>query len=118
VKNAILIVEFATRGEQEDRLDRRGAAELAARQRWRPILMTSMAFILGTLPLVIDTGPGSEMRQALGIAVFFGMIGVTLFGLLFTPSFYVLSREFGMWASERLPGEPRKLRLPRLRRAR
>jgi HAE1 family hydrophobic/amphiphilic exporter-1 len=117
-KNAILIVEFAKRGEQIDRLDRRGAAELAARQRLRPILMTSFAFILGTLPLVIDTGPGSEMRQALGIAVFFGMIGVTLFGLLFTPSFYVLSREFGIWASERLPGELRNLRLPRLRRAR
>jgi HAE1 family hydrophobic/amphiphilic exporter-1 len=66
---------------------------------------------------VIDTGPGSEMRQALGIAVFFGMIGVTLFGLLFTPSFYVISREFGTWASERLPGELRKLRLPRLGRA-
>jgi hydrophobe/amphiphile efflux-1 (HAE1) family protein len=115
-KNAILIVEFAKRGEQEDKLDKRGAAELAARQRLRPILMTSVAFILGTLPLVIDTGPGSEMRQALGIAVFFGMIGVTLFGLLFTPSFYVLSREFGTWASERLPGELRNLRLPRLRR--
>ena len=77
-----------------------------------------MAFILGTLPLVIDAGPGSEMRQALGIAVFFGMIGVTLFGLLFTPSFYVPSRKFGAWASERLPGELRNLRLPRLRRAR
>ncbi|HWU26972.1 MAG TPA: multidrug efflux RND transporter permease subunit, partial [Rhizomicrobium sp.] len=110
-KNAILIVEFAKRGEQLNKLDRRGAAELAARQRLRPILMTSVAFILGTLPLVIDTGPGSEMRQALGIAVFFGMIGVTLFGLLFTPSFYVLSREFGIWASERLPGELRRLRL-------
>jgi HAE1 family hydrophobic/amphiphilic exporter-1 len=78
--------------------------------------MTSVAVVLGTLPLVIDTGPGSEMRQAPGVAVFFGMIGVTLFGLLFTPSFYVLSREFRTWASERLPGEVRKLRLPRLRR--
>jgi HAE1 family hydrophobic/amphiphilic exporter-1 len=117
-KNAILIVEFAKRGEEEDKLDRRGAAELAARQRLRPILMTSFAFILGTLPLVIDTGPGSEMRQALGIAVFFGMIGVTLFGLLFTPSFYVICREFGRWASERLPTELRKLQLPRLRKAR
>ncbi|HEX3432250.1 MAG TPA: multidrug efflux RND transporter permease subunit [Rhizomicrobium sp.] len=117
-KNAILIVEFAKRGEQEDKLDRRGAAEFAARQRLRPILMTSVAFILGTLPLVIDTGPGSELRQALGIAVFFGMIGVTLFGLLFTPSFYVICREFGIWASERLPGELRSLRLPRPKRAR
>ena len=62
--------------------------------------MTSVAFILGTLPLVIDTGPGAEMRQALGIAVFFGMIGVTIFGLLFTPSFYVISRNLGTRASE------------------
>jgi len=115
-KNAILIVEFAKRGEETDKLDTREAAELAARQRLRPILMTSVAFILGTLPLVINAGPGSEMRQALGIAVFFGMIGVTLFGLLFTPSFYVLSRDFGVWASERLPAELRNLRLPRLRR--
>jgi HAE1 family hydrophobic/amphiphilic exporter-1 len=116
-KNAILIVEFAKRGEEVDKLDARGAAELAARQRLRPILMTSVAFILGTLPLVIDTGPGSEMRQALGIAVFFGMIGVTLFGLLFTPSFYVMSRGFGIWASERLPTTLRNLRLPRLSKA-
>jgi HAE1 family hydrophobic/amphiphilic exporter-1 len=58
------------------------------------------------------------MRQALGIAVFFGMIGVTLFGLLFTPSFYVISRNLGTWASEKLPEELRRLRLPRLRRAR
>ena len=57
--------------------------------------MTSIAFILGTLPLVIGSGPGSEMRQALGVAVFFGMIGVTLFGLLFTPAFYVISRNLG-----------------------
>jgi hydrophobe/amphiphile efflux-1 (HAE1) family protein len=117
-KNAILIVEFAKRDEEVDKLDSRAAAELAARQRLRPILMTSVAFILGTLPLVIDTGPGSEMRQALGIAVFFGMIGVTLFGLLFTPSFYVLSRDFGIWASERLPAALRKLQLPRLRKTR
>jgi len=117
-KNAILIVEFAKRGEQDEKLDRRAAAEHAARQRLRPILMTSVAFILGTLPLVIDTGPGSEMRQALGIAVFFGMIGVTLFGLLFTPSFYVISREFGTWASQRLPQTLRRFRLPRLGRAR
>jgi hydrophobe/amphiphile efflux-1 (HAE1) family protein len=90
-KNAILIVEFARQGEDEG-LDPREAAQRAAHQRLRPILMTSIAFILGTLPLVIATGPGAEMRQALGIAVFFGMIGVTLFGLLFTPSFYIISR--------------------------
>ena len=99
-KNAILIIEFAKRGEDQDNLDRKAAAEHAAHQRLRPILMTSVAFILGTLPLVIDTGPGAEMRQALGIAVFFGMIGVTIFGLLFTPSFYVISRNLGTRASE------------------
>jgi HAE1 family hydrophobic/amphiphilic exporter-1 len=61
--------------------------------------MTSIAFILGTLPLVIGNAPGSEMRQALGVAVFFGMIGVTLFGLLFTPAFYVITRNLGDWVS-------------------
>ena len=96
-KNAILIVEFARQGEEEG-LDMHAAAERAADQRLRPILMTSIAFILGVLPLVISSGPGAEMRQALGIAVFFGMIGVTLFGLLFTPAFYVISRKMGDWA--------------------
>jgi hydrophobe/amphiphile efflux-1 (HAE1) family protein len=105
-KNAILIVEFA-RQDQERGMDACEAARQAARQRLRPILMTSVAFILGTLPLVIDTGPGAEMRQALGIAVFFGMIGVTAFGLLFTPAFYVISRRFG----------ERMSRLMRVRRA-
>jgi len=95
-KNAILIVEFARQGEEQG-LSPREAAEQAAHQRLRPILMTSIAFILGVLPLVISSGPGSEMRQALGIAVFFGMIGVTLFGLIFTPAFYVLSRKLGDW---------------------
>ncbi|MHB9879559.1 efflux RND transporter permease subunit [Pacificimonas sp. ICDLI1SI03] len=93
-KNAILIVEFARQAEAEG-LSIRKAAERAAAQRLRPILMTSIAFILGVLPLVIGTGPGAEMRQALGVAVFFGMIGVTLFGLLFTPAFYVISRKLG-----------------------
>jgi multidrug efflux pump subunit AcrB len=64
----------------------------AARARFRPILMTSFAFILGVLPLVISSGSGSEMRQAVGVAVFFGMLGVTLFGLIFTPIFYMLVR--------------------------
>ncbi|GAA0637631.1 multidrug efflux RND transporter permease subunit [Sphingomonas ursincola] len=90
-KNAILIVEFAKLNE-ENGMAPKAAAQHAAAQRLRPILMTSMAFILGVLPLVISTGPGAEMRQALGIAVFFGMIGVTVFGLMFTPSFYVLVR--------------------------
>jgi HAE1 family hydrophobic/amphiphilic exporter-1 len=93
-KNAILIVEFARQGEDEG-LSHREAAQRAAHQRLRPILMTSIAFILGVLPLVISNGPGSEMRKALGVAVFFGMIGVTLFGLLFTPSFYVITKSLG-----------------------
>jgi multidrug efflux pump subunit AcrB len=107
-KNAILIVEFAKRDEEIEKLSNTAAAERAARQRLRPILMTSMAFILGTLPLVIDRGPGAELRQALGIAVFFGMIGVTIFGLLFTPGFYVISRRFGSWAARvlHISGEP------------
>lgn len=93
-KNAILIVEFARQGEDEG-LEPRAAAEQAAHQRLRPILMTSIAFILGVLPLVLASGPGAEMRQALGIAVFFGMLGVTIFGLMFTPAFYVISRMLG-----------------------
>ena len=98
-KNAILIVEFAKRDEEIEKLSDTSAAERAARQRLRPILMTSMAFILGTLPLVVDRGPGAELRQALGIAVFFGMIGVTIFGLLFTPGFYIISRRLGSWTA-------------------
>jgi len=90
-KNAILIVEFAKQAEERG-LSRWDAAVEAAHTRLRPILMTSFAFILGVLPLVIASGPGAEMRQALGTAVFFGMIGVTGFGLLFTPAFYVMCR--------------------------
>jgi multidrug efflux pump subunit AcrB len=67
----------------------------AARTRLRPILMTSFAFILGSVPLVIATGAGAELRQALGTAVCFGMLGVTGFGLVFTPTFYVVSRALG-----------------------
>ncbi len=90
-KNAILIVEFARRLEHEGR-DRWQAAIEAAQIRMRPILMTSFAFIFGVLPLAIATGAAAEMRQALGTAVFFGMIGVTFFGLIFTPVFYVVAR--------------------------
>jgi len=68
------------------------AAVEAAHVRLRPIIMTSFAFILGVLPLVVSTGSGSEMRQAVGVAVFFGMLGVTLFGLIFTPIFYMVVR--------------------------
>ncbi|GHF17879.1 multidrug efflux RND transporter permease subunit [Kordiimonas sediminis] len=90
-KNAILIVEFARQLEQEGR-SRVEAAIEAARLRLRPILMTSFAFIFGVVPLVIASGAGAEMRQALGTAVFSGMLGVTLFGLLLTPAFYVVCR--------------------------
>jgi len=90
-KNAILIVEFARQAEAQGR-DRFEAAVQAARTRLRPILMTSFAFILGVVPLAIATGAGSEMRQSLGTAVFFGMLGVTGFGLIFTPVFYVVVR--------------------------
>jgi HAE1 family hydrophobic/amphiphilic exporter-1 len=90
-KNAILIVEFARQAEEQG-ASRWDAAVQAARTRLRPILMTSFAFILGVVPLVIATGAGAEMRQALGTAVFFGMLGVTFFGLIFTPIFYVLVR--------------------------
>jgi hydrophobe/amphiphile efflux-1 (HAE1) family protein len=90
-KNAILIVEFAKQGEDSG-LSRTDAAVEAARTRLRPILMTSLAFILGVVPLVFAEGAGAEMRQSLGTAVFSGMLGVTFFGLIFTPVFYVLVR--------------------------
>jgi multidrug efflux pump len=90
-KNAILIVEFAK--EREDSgLSRSDAAVQASRMRLRPILMTSFAFILGVVPLVLAKGAGAEMRYALGVAVFSGMLGVTLFGIFFTPVFYVVMR--------------------------
>ena len=91
-KNAILVVEFAQAAEDELGMSPVEAAIHAARTRLRPILMTSLAFILGTVPLVMASGAGAELRQALGTAVFYGMTGVTGFGLLFTPTFYVLCR--------------------------
>jgi HAE1 family hydrophobic/amphiphilic exporter-1 len=102
-KNAILIVEFARQGEEAGET-RVAAAIQAARTRLRPILMTSLAFILGVVPLAIATGAGAEMRQSLGTAVFFGMLGVTLFGLLFTPVFYVVVR--ALFSRERPPAPP------------
>jgi HAE1 family hydrophobic/amphiphilic exporter-1 len=104
-KNAILIVEFARQGEAEG-VERREAAVAAARTRLRPILMTSLAFIFGVVPLVIATGAGAEMRQSLGTAVFFGMIGVTLFGLVFTPLFFVVCRGLGERLSWRPKAQP------------
>jgi multidrug efflux pump len=90
-KNAILIVEFARELEFEGRTPVQAAIE-ASRLRLRPILMTSMAFIMGVVPLVLSTGAGAEMRAAMGLAVFCGMIGVTFFGIFMTPVFYVLLR--------------------------
>ncbi len=90
-KNAILIVEFARELELEGRTPVKAAVE-ASRLRLRPILMTSMAFIMGVVPLVVSTGAGAEMRSAMGVAVFSGMIGVTFFGIFMTPVFYVLIR--------------------------
>jgi multidrug efflux pump len=90
-KNAILIVEFARELEFAGRTPVQAAIE-ASRLRLRPILMTSLAFIMGVVPLVISSGAGSEMRHAMGVAVFSGMIGVTAFGIFFTPMFYVLLR--------------------------
>ncbi len=94
-KNAILIVEFAKQAEEADGMNIYDAAVHAARSRLRPILMTSFAFIFGVIPLATASGPGQEMRQSLGTAVTFGMLGVTIFGLIFTPLFYVLSRRLG-----------------------
>jgi hydrophobic/amphiphilic exporter-1 (mainly G- bacteria), HAE1 family len=98
-KNAILIVEFAREAEARDHKDPVSAVVEACRLRLRPILMTAFAFILGVVPLLIATGPGAEMRQALGTAVFFGMLGVTFFGLFLTPVFYVTLRflTMGRW---------------------
>jgi len=99
-KNAILIVEFAKQLEDQGR-DRFAAAVEAARLRLRPIIMTSLAFVLGVFPLVYAIGAGAELRRALGTAVFSGMIGVTLFGLIFTPVFYVVCRWVATKASRK-----------------
>jgi multidrug efflux pump len=90
-KNAVLIVEFAKQLEEEGRSALEAAVE-ACRLRLRPILMTSFAFILGVIPLAISTGPGAELKQVLGTAVSIGMLGVTIFGLFLTPSFYLILR--------------------------
>jgi multidrug efflux pump len=91
-KNAILIVEFAKDLEEQGRPMQDAVLE-ACRLRLRPILMTSIAFIAGVVPLILGSGAGSEMRRAMGIAVFAGMLGVTMFGIFFTPLFYSLLRK-------------------------
>jgi multidrug efflux pump len=93
-KNAILIVEFAREKQLQEGMNRVDAVLEACRLRLRPILMTSLAFTMGVIPLVLSTGAGSEMRRAIGVAVFFGMLGVTAFGLVLTPVFYVLIQRF------------------------
>jgi multidrug efflux pump subunit AcrB len=105
-KNAILIVEFAKHLQEDRGLDAHAAVLEAAHLRLRPILMTSMAFIMGVVPLMLAMGAGAEVRHALGVTVFAGMIGVTLFGLLLTPVFYVLVRHAG---AQRVPPEPSQL---------
>jgi multidrug efflux pump len=92
VKFAILIVEFAKELEEQGRSVMDAVIE-ACRLRLRPILMTSIAFCAGVIPLILGTGAGSEMRRAMGIAVFSGMLGVTLFGIFLTPVFYALLRK-------------------------
>ncbi len=93
-KNAILIVEFA-KAKRESGMPRREATLAACRLRLRPIMMTSFAFILGVVPLVLSSGAGAEMRRTLGTAVFSGMLGVTLFGIFLTPVFYYVIQWFG-----------------------
>jgi multidrug efflux pump len=110
-KNAILIVEFARDLERQGYTILEAAFE-AARIRLRPILMTSFAFIMGVVPLVLASGAGAEMRRVMGIAVFSGMLGVTFFGLLFTPLFYVLVRGIAARKTEtvRIPDDVHPLR--------
>jgi multidrug efflux pump subunit AcrB len=102
-KNAILIVEFATHLEKEKGMTPLDAAIEACHLRLRPIIMTSLAFIMGVVPLVFSSGAGSEMRHAMGVAVFSGMLGVTFFGLFLTPVFYVVLR--GLVLRWRRPAE-------------
>jgi multidrug efflux pump len=110
-KNAILIVEFA-KDKQEEGLNPLAAVLEACRLRLRPILMTSFAFIMGVVPLVFSSGAGAEMRHAMGVAVFSGMLGVTFFGLLLTPVFYVLIRNFVERGEQRKAAKALNLQKP------
>jgi multidrug efflux pump subunit AcrB len=104
-KNAILIVEFA-KHKQDEGMSPFDAAVEACRLRLRPILMTSIAFIAGVFPLVISSGAGAEMRQAMGVAVFSGMIGVTFFGLFLTPVFYLTLMRVGWKKQPKVEQKP------------
>ena len=104
-KNAILIVEFAKQRQDAGAPAAEAVLE-AAKSRLRPILMTSLAFILGVVPLVLGTGAGAEMRRALGTAVFSGMLGVTGFGIFFTPVFYSVVMWFTGRAGNAAPKQP------------
>lgn len=115
-KNAILIVEFAKEKEDEG-LSTFDAAIEAAKLRMRPILMTAFSFILGVIPLVFATGAGFEMRRALGITVFSGMAGVTFFGLLYTPLFYVLMRKVSMWMGRQINKDNKSISNEQLKEA-
>jgi multidrug efflux pump subunit AcrB len=103
-------VEFARQRQDHDGDDPEEAATEAAQTRLRPILMTSFAFILGVAPLAVAAGAGAEMRQSLGTAVLFGMLGVTGFGLIFTPAFYTFIRKLG--TSKTVNLQQQKVRLP------
>jgi multidrug efflux pump len=104
VKNAVLIVEFAKQQQEHDPAMRADRTAIEA-ARLRPILMTSFAFIFGVLPLLLASGAGSEMREALGTVVFYGMIGVTAFGLFLTPVFYTVIRKLLGDKPIRAPGK-------------
>jgi len=106
-KNAILIVQYARLSEERDGKTPLEAAVEASRLRLRPILMTSFAFILGVIPLVLASGAGYELRRTLGTAVFSGMLGVTLFGLLLTPVFYVVIRRITTRRRKKPPAKER-----------
>jgi multidrug efflux pump len=102
-KNAILIVEFA-KAQREEGVPTREATLAACRLRLRPIIMTSFAFILGVVPLMLSEGAGAEMRRTLGTAVFAGMLGVTAFGIFLTPVFFYVIQ----WVKDRAPESPRE----------